>query len=76
MKEIITLQFTRYRDKNGNPTCGTNFADGNSCEFFRAQRFGTIETCLFAPAGGRYLKQLERRESGLIPGDWCPLFKK
>ena len=81
MKEKVNLIFDRYRDVDGNPTCAINFVSGETCEFYRSQRFGTSDACLFAPAGYNGLGELlDRRGTDglgtLIPGKWCPLFKE
>jgi len=66
-----------FFDADGNRTCATNFADGHVCKFYRTQRFGTLETCLFAPQQNKYAEQLKRRgaddKGSLIPADWCPI---
>jgi len=66
-----------YHDSDGNMTCAKDFSTGEVCEFYRSQRFGTEETCLFAPSSVRYSTTLKRRgDNGLgslIPGDWCPI---
>ena len=85
-REDCKIDTVRFRDKEGNPTCAFNFYSANCyCEFYRTQKFGTDETCLFAPPGYKntYMgESLERRknENGdhlgtLIPGKWCPLWK-
>jgi len=79
MKEHATISCWRYLDKDNNPTCATDLNKGEVCEFLRCQRFGTWETCVFAPNDRGFGNPLERRKKGmgtLIPGDWCPLFKK
>jgi hypothetical protein len=83
MKEKISLEFERYRDKDNNPTCACSFEASNFevCKFYRTQNFGTHESCIFAPEGYKGIMQrLDRREPNklgtLIPGDWCPLWKK
>lgn len=81
----IHLPVVRYRDKDGNHTCATDFKTGEVCEFYRTQRMGTWETCLFSPADGLpYHESMQRRtdeEAGpdmgtLIPGAWCPVWKE
>jgi len=66
-----------YFDANGNRTCATNFTDGHVCEHYRTQRFGTYETCVFAPERNKYAERLQRRgndgKGSLIPADWCPI---
>ena len=84
MKEHTIISCWRYLDKDNNPTCAVDFSTGEICEFLRCQRFGTWETCLFAPTENRgFGYPLKRRGKGkkrelgtLIPGDWCPLFKE
>ena len=83
-EEKVMIEYTRYRDSLGTPTCACNFQTGEVCEFFRLQRFGTQETCLFAPDNdGGIAAPLFRRlgsqgvvgNGTLIPGEWCPLFE-
>lgn len=80
MKEQKTITFTRYRDDDGNPTCATDFMKNDVCEFYRTELFGTHETCLFAPTHEKHPMHLCRKGKDglglLIPGDWCPLFKR
>jgi hypothetical protein len=76
MKESISIKMTRIKDVDGNATCSCSINE--TCEFFRTQRVGTIETCIFAPNDKRFSTPLDRRKNGigtLIPGVWCPLFK-
>ena len=76
--EQFSLVVTRYRDKDGNPTCAADFNAGRVCMFFATQRFGCDETCLFANKEWRYWTTLFRRDSGsgsLIPLEDCPLWK-
>lgn len=81
MKEKVSLEFERFRDSDGNSTCAYNFHTGEVCEFYRTQRFGSNETCLFAPESYKGIGEtLDRRGEDklgtLIPGEWCPLWKK
>jgi hypothetical protein len=64
-----------YFDSKGNRTCAVNFTTGQVCKYYRTQRFGTYETCLFAPSQGQFLEHLQRQDGDgrLIPGDWCPI---
>jgi len=79
-KEAATIHTTRYHDDQGRPTCAVNFETGESCEFHCTTKFGTVDTCIFIITEGcRRPSRLKRRDNGkglLIPGDWCPLFKK
>lgn len=81
MKEKIVLEFERYIDNNAYPTCACDFDTGKVCKFYRTQRFGSNETCLFAPESHKGIGEtLNRRGEDklgtLIPGEWCPLWKK
>ena len=83
MKEKITVEYERFRDFNGMPTCAANFQTGEVCQFYRTQRMGCHETCLFVPDRDANFKgilpRLKRRKDGigtLIPASWCPLFTK
>lgn len=77
--EIVTLRVIRYYDTSGNPTCAISFPKLEVCRFYRTQRFGTNETCLFAPyIKNGYTETLNRRRNNngsLIPGVWCPIWK-
>ena len=86
MKEqhTIHLPVVRYWDKAGNPTCAVDFETGDVCTFYRTQRLGTNETCVFAETGShsKYADTMERRDGvqgpgmgTLIPGDWCPVWE-
>ena len=84
MKEEIKISFVRYRDSEGRPTCATNFETGEVCQFYRTQRFGCNETCIFAEENHRGIgKNMMRRNSlrentpgdgTLIPLKECPLW--
>ncbi len=47
-QHTIHLPVIRYRDKAGNPTCAADFQTGDVCKFYRTQRLGIGETCVFA----------------------------
>jgi hypothetical protein len=71
------MQVTAYRDSKGNPCCAGDFPTGEVCPFYRTQRYGCHETCVFGDAEGKYMKGLKRRENGdgsLIPLDNCPIW--
>lgn len=83
-RHTIHLPVIRYRDQAGNPTCAADFEIGDVCKFYRSQRFGTGETCVFAETGtsAKYAATMSRREGSagpgmgsLIPGDWCPVWE-
>ena len=78
MKVKKTINIVGYMVR-GSPMCATDFNNGKVCQFYRTQRFGTIETCLFAPPGYRGMSEsLPRSKNGqgvLIPGGWCPIWK-
>lgn len=81
MKETVQLTVNRYRTSEGKPTCACDFSKNEVCEFYRTQRFGMSETCLFAPDSYNGYKENMNREGKdqlgfLIPGSWCPLFKE
>lgn len=76
-EEQITVQVTRYRDEDGQPTCACDFNVGRVCIFYCTQKFGLSETCWFADKEGRRWTQLHRRDGGngtLIPLPTCPLW--
>ena len=83
-RHTIHLPVFRYRDQAGNPTCAADFEIGDVCKFYRTQRMGCGETCVFAetPEGSRYAQSMDRRDGvqgpgmgTLIPGDWCPVWE-
>ena len=83
-QHTIHLPVIRYRDKAGNPTCAADFETGDVCKFYRTQRLGTGETCVFAETGShsKYADNMMRRDGvqgpgmgTLIPGDWCPVWE-
>jgi len=78
--EKIKIKEIRYKDNNGQPTCAIDFQKNIICKYYRTQKFGCVETCVFAPDSGYYglSECLERRNNDkgtLIPGKWCPLFE-
>ena len=77
--EQFYLVITRYRDKNGLPTCAINFETGDICIFYRTQRVGVNETCVFTEDYGHYQEKLTRRDGGegsLIPLKQCPIWER
>ena len=74
------IEVETFYDKDGNRTCAVDFNAGIVCKFYRTQRFGTYETCIFAPNANKYADQLLRRgddgTGSLIPGNWCPIKEK
>jgi hypothetical protein len=81
-KRIIekTIPVVGFLDKNNLPTCAVNFQTGEFCSFYRTQRMGCHETCLFAEVGDRGIAtMLFRRENGqgsLIPCKECPIWRE
>ena len=82
--EHHSIPVVRYRDAQGQPTCAIDFPGGKVCEFYRTQRFGFNETCLFAEgaAGARYTATMQRRTGKdrdgtgtLIPLATCPVWR-
>jgi len=76
----MILPVVKYRDDNNNPTCAIDFTNGDVCVYYRTQRYGCHETCLFAEnlfTESELLPQIKRRDNGggtLIPGNWCPVW--
>ena len=68
----LTIDVKKYT-RNGTHVCAENFKTGKVCEFYRTQRIGTHETCLFAPLDDHgYTEELKRVEgTGLVPGKFC-----
>jgi hypothetical protein len=78
-KEIKRIEVITYRDSDNNPTCAIDFNTGEVCRFYRTQRFGVNETCVFAEQDGKYTQTLNRRRDGLgtlIPCGNCPIWNK
>jgi hypothetical protein len=84
MKHIKQIEVEAFTDGAGRPTCATNFQTGEVCKFYRTQRFGCHETCIFAEDNGKYSDGMQRRTSltgvagdgTLIPLKTCPIWKK
>ncbi len=71
--EIVEVKIRRYY-KDNEPTCAINFKADEVCQFYRSIKFGTKDTCLFAPQGS-FLIELGRGDKGFLkPGSWCPVF--
>lgn len=82
MKEKVNLTVTKYMTPVGKQTCALNFETGEVCIFYRTQRFGTCETCLFVAENHRGIGRILKREVGsngipgdgfLIPDKECPI---
>ena len=72
-----TIKVKAYRDSKGNPACARNFRTGEVCIFYRTQRFGCHETCVFGDTESKYMESLKRRDGGngsLIPLTRCPVW--
>jgi len=78
------LEVDVYLDIDGNPTCAVNFSEKKVCIFYRTEKLGCNETCVFANISynGIYHETMNRRikkdgKSGtLIPLNTCPLWNK
>lgn len=79
--ESVSVQWLRYRDAYGKPTCAADFSCGRVCALYRTQRFGTREICLLGAEDGAYTETLQRREKNgkregtLIPHECCPFWQ-
>lgn len=76
-EEPGSLPIVRYRDDDGNPTCAADFQNGRVCIFYRTQKFGCLETCVFADVDGWRRMPTRRRKGGegtLVPLPTCPLW--
>ena len=72
-----TITVKAYRDSKGNPACARNFETGEVCIFYRTQRFGCHETCVFGEMESKYMESIKRRGGGdgsLIPLSRCPIW--
>ncbi len=81
VSETKTITVPVFRDPEGNPTCIANAETGEACPFFRVQKFGMHETCLFAAVEttGLQTERMQRRDNGkgfLIPLACCPLWSQ
>ena len=77
--ETKTITVQTYRDPEGNPTCARDFETGAVCQFYRTQRLGCHETCVFAAPSHKGITQaMERRGKlgFLIPLPNCPLWNR
>ena len=75
------------RTPHNSPACNplpADFETGDVCKFYRTQRLGIGETCVFAEthSGSKYADNMMRRDGAqgpgmgtLIPGDWCPVWE-
>jgi len=73
------ITITRYRDRDGNPTCAINFETGEICPFYGSYSFGCRETCWFADQSNKRWQPLSRRKDGigsLIPHSECPVWRE
>jgi len=59
--ETKTITVQTYRDPEGNPTCIADVTTGKVCKFFRTQRFGCHETCVFAAQSHKGITQAMKR---------------
>lgn len=84
-RERVSIRATRYFTDGGEPTCARRFgvkvdgSDSQVCEFYRTQKMGVHETCLFASdddhgLGVRLRRRGVHEHGSLIPGSFCRLF--
>jgi hypothetical protein len=74
-EETHQMTLTRYRDKDGKPTCANDFTCGKVCMFYRTSHYGQNETCVFDESA--YHLGMNRRDKGigsLIPLSNCPVW--
>ena len=77
-QETKQIEVPAFRDGDGNPCCAGDFSNGEVCPFYRTQRFGCHETCVFADDNGKYMEGMKRRDDGrgsLVPLKTCPIWK-
>jgi len=78
--ETTTIEVVRYRDPEGRPTCALSFNTEEVCKFFRTQKFGTVDTCLFAEQYYKYNESQQRYNDDIygymIPLSNCPVWNK
>lgn len=78
--EQRTIAITAYRDRDGNPTCATDFVKGEVCVCYATARFGGHETCIWAERRRQnYSEPMRRRNGGagtLIPLSNCPVWSE
>lgn len=84
MEEVYNFKMKRYKTPNGVPTCCLEYGK-KFCMFSQTMRYGTLSTCVFAPADykGRPIECIhsDSKTHGdgmgyLITGDWCPVWKE
>lgn len=82
-KEEVALPVSRYRDREGNPTCAVDFRSGEVCPYLMGSNFGTREHCFWdlKRSESRKYPLLKRRhgvtgpgDGTLIPQSKCPLW--
>ncbi len=74
MKEEFSLKVTRYRDKDGQPTCAADFPTEEICRFYGTKVFGSQEVCMFHD--DTLLTRRKKGEGTLIPLRYCPLWEE
>jgi hypothetical protein len=78
-EETISIKVSRFRDKNGEPTCAADFAAGLVCRFYVTIGLGQSEKCTACLDDRKSFIQLHRRganrDGSLIPGEKCPLWQ-
>lgn len=81
--ETVPLAVERYRDLNGQPTCGADFSCGRVCKFLRMAKFGLLPVCgLIEDERSPYGWSVIRSRGGkagrgmgtMIPLDACPIW--
>ena len=77
-EEVVKIAVSRFRDKNGEPTCAADFAAGLVCRFYVTIGLGQSEKCTACLDERRCFIQLHRRgksrDGSLIPNYQCPLW--
>lgn len=80
--EKVNIEVTRYRGKDGQPTCGIDFMGGKICRFIMVSSFGTKHHCFFDAApesktGFNTLKTYNGDGTGYYrPFRKCPLWSE
>lgn len=75
-REVVAINFFRYRTPDGDPTCA--ISPDEKCSFLFARRFGTEEICNGTGCADQDRPLLKRGGGGigyLEPVKECPLFK-
>ena len=70
-EEPTAVLLTRYRNRDGEPTCAIDFVLGKVCRFYGTARYGSIDGCIL---DGQSLRRRNGGKGTLIPLSTCPVW--